>query len=120
MGWETDHSRPGPTYGARTMFGHRVLANGIWIFKEVRYPGIFDAIAWPEQKHEIEETFKVYTSFRGSTSRPEIPATLFLKNFDGEEEWWAHFPTELEAVMFVRSLPQGIKTTLKSIYQEES
>lgn len=118
--WGIDFSKSGPTYGARTNYGHRVLANGIWIFKAVTYPGIFDTIAWPELNHEIKETFKVYTTHHGAENHPELQhGTLFLKDFDGEEEWWAHFDTELEAIMYVRSLPGLMQEKLKQIYKEE-
>jgi hypothetical protein len=118
--WEIDFSRSGPTYGARTIYGHRILVNGIWIFKAVSFPGIFDMVAWPELNHEVKECYKVYTTYHGIDNRPELQfGTLFLKDFDGEEEWWAHFDTELEAIKYVRSLPSHTRSSLKTIYMEE-
>jgi hypothetical protein len=118
--WIEDFTRNGPTFGARTIHGHRVLPNGIWIFKSVSYPGFLDKIAWPELNHEIVETVKVYTGVTGIHNPPNLNdgIKLHLKDFDGEEEWWAHFDNEFEAVQFVRSMPKSERSQLKTVYQD--
>jgi hypothetical protein len=110
--WIEDFTQHGPTFGARTIHGHRVLPNGYHIYKSVKFPGALDAIAWPEINHSIVETFKVFTGICGTDTPPCLDdnITLFLKDYDGEEEWWAHFNNEIEAVQFVRSIPKALKS----------